>query len=87
MILTTAAAALIASAPAAAGPNGKSATRPDVAVPADHGSKATPGWARKIDPDMGDDNASDRAIDEVCTKGTPAAERSAICDDTPMSRG
>jgi hypothetical protein len=34
---------------------------------------------RPVDPDQGDDNASDRAIQVVCTKDTPAAERSAIC--------
>ena len=34
---------------------------------------------RPDDPDRGDDNASDRAIQMVCTKDTPAAQRSAIC--------
>ena len=39
-----------------------------------------PGQAnRPADPDQGDDNASDRAIQVVCSKGTPAAQRSAIC--------
>jgi len=39
-----------------------------------------PGQAnRPVDPDRGDDNASDRAIQMVCTKDTPAAQRSAIC--------
>ena len=36
--------------------------------------------APKSDPDMGDDNASENAIQVVCTKDTPAAQRSAICD-------
>ena len=40
---------------------------------------------RPFDPDMGDDNASQRAIFEVCTKDTPAAERSAICRRGPIS--
>ena len=35
--------------------------------------------ARTKDNDQGDDNASDRAKDVVCTKDTPAARRSAIC--------
>jgi hypothetical protein len=34
---------------------------------------------RPTDPDQGDDNASDRAIQVVCSKSTPAAQRSAIC--------
>jgi hypothetical protein len=36
--------------------------------------------ASTSDPDMGDDNASQNAIQTVCTKDTPAAQRSAICD-------
>jgi hypothetical protein len=31
------------------------------------------------DHDQGDDNASPRAISVVCSKDTPAAQRSAIC--------
>ena len=42
---------------------------------------------RPFDPDMGDDNASPRAIFEVCAKNTPAAERSAICRSEPISPG
>ena len=34
---------------------------------------------RKVDPDQGDDHASPVAIERVCNKGTPAAQRSAIC--------
>lgn len=34
---------------------------------------------RPVDPDRGDDNASGRAIQVVCSKSTPAAQRSAIC--------
>ena len=41
---------------------------------------APPGQAnRPVDPDRGDDNASARAIEVVCSKDTPAARRSAIC--------
>ena len=36
---------------------------------------------RPDDPDQGDDNAALNAILEVCYKDTPAAERSAICED------
>lgn len=44
-----------------------------------------PGQAnRPVDPDQGDDNASDRAIQVVCSKDTPAAQRSVICP-TPIS--
>lgn len=44
-----------------------------------------PGQAnRPVDPDQGDDNASARAIQVVCSKDTPAAQRSAICP-TPIS--
>jgi hypothetical protein len=32
------------------------------------------------DPDQGDDNAAEKAILTVCTKNTPAARRSAICN-------
>ena len=39
---------------------------------------------RKVDPDQGDDHASLRAIEVVCSKDTPAATRSAICP-TPVS--
>lgn len=43
-------------------------------------SAVPPGQSsRPDDPDRGDDNASDRAIQMVCTKDTPAAQRSAIC--------
>lgn len=41
--------------------------------------------ARPDDPDQGDDNAAERAIFEVCTNDTPAAQRSAICDRAPLS--
>ena len=40
---------------------------------------------RPVDPDQGDDNAALRAISEVCTKDTPAAQRSAICPGPPVS--
>ena len=42
-------------------------------------SATPPGQANRTDRDQGDDNASDRAIQVVCTKDTPAAQRSAIC--------
>jgi hypothetical protein len=42
-------------------------------------SASPPGQANRTDRDQGDDNASDRAIQVVCTKDTPAAQRSAIC--------
>ena len=35
--------------------------------------------AKTVDNDQGDDHASDRAIQVVCSKDTPAARRSAIC--------
>ena len=35
--------------------------------------------AKTADRDRGDDNASFRAIDLVCSKSTPAARRAAIC--------
>ena len=45
-----------------------------------------PGQSRRpTDPDMGDDNASERAILVVCSMNTPAARRSAICDRRPVS--
>ena len=34
---------------------------------------------KKPEHDQGDDNASPRAIERVCTKDTPSAQRSAIC--------
>ncbi len=41
---------------------------------------AQPGPPGKtVDKDQGDDNASDRALEVVCSKDTPAARRSAIC--------
>ena len=47
---------------------------------------APPGQSKRpVDPDQGDDNAALRAIAEVCTKDTPAAERSAICPGEPIS--
>jgi hypothetical protein len=39
----------------------------------------------KVDRDQGDDHASDRAREVVCSKDTPAAHRSAICDRPPVS--
>jgi hypothetical protein len=48
--------------------------------------KSPPGQStRPDDPDQGDDNAARRAILEVCFKNTPAAQRSAICDGSPVS--
>lgn len=39
-----------------------------------------PGQAKRpVDPDQGDEHASAIAIQKVCSKSTPAAERSAIC--------
>ena len=41
---------------------------------------APPGQTKKKpEHDQGDENASDRAKERVCTKNTPAAQRSAIC--------
>jgi len=34
---------------------------------------------KTIDNDQGDDHANPRAIERVCSKDTPAAQRSAIC--------
>lgn len=34
---------------------------------------------KKVDPDQGDDHASDRAILTVCSHDNPSAQRSAIC--------
>jgi hypothetical protein len=42
-------------------------------------SASPPGQANRTDRDQGDNHASDRAIQVVCTKDTPAAQRSAIC--------
>ena len=51
-----------------------------------NGSDSPPGQDRRPnDPDMGDDNAAREAILTVCTKDTPAADRSAICDGQPVS--
>ena len=45
------------------------------------GQGTPPGQAnRPVDPDQGDDNASLNAINIVCNKDTPAAQRSAICN-------
>ncbi|HVM38203.1 MAG TPA: hypothetical protein VM265_07445 [Sphingomicrobium sp.] len=41
--------------------------------------------SRPADPDMGDDRASAKAILVVCSKDTPAAQRSAICPRVPVS--
>lgn len=42
--------------------------------------------ARPDDPDMGDDNAAERAIFVVCVRnGPPSSERSAICDGEPIT--
>ena len=47
---------------------------------------APPGQStRPQDPDKGDDHTALRAISEVCTKDTPAADRSAICPRIPIS--
>ncbi len=50
-----------------------------------HSMVTPPGQSKRpVDPDQGDDHASIVAIDHVCTKHTPAAQRSAICP-TPVS--
>ena len=59
--------------------------RSDVLVVMSAGDNPPGQSSRPTDPDMGDDNAALRAISEVCTKNTPAARRSAICDDQPVS--
>ena len=69
-----------------AGANSKSPTSQKPPAELDGALKAmapaaTPPGQTKKKPehDQGDDNASDNAIDRVCTKDTPAAQRSAIC--------
>ena len=47
-------------------------------------SASPPGQDNRNDRSQGAENASDRAIQVVCTKDTPAAQRSAICP-TPIS--
>jgi hypothetical protein len=42
-------------------------------------SASPPGQANRPDVSQGADHASDRAIQVVCTKDTPAAQRAAIC--------
>jgi hypothetical protein len=37
--------------------------------------------SQSADPDQGDDHAAARAIQIVCSKDTPAAQRSAICQN------
>ena len=76
-----------AAAPAPAqgpGNSGNTPARPSDAVPSSNGNAFQTG--RPVDPDQGDDHASQNAIDKVCNKDTPAAERSAICPG-PISRG
>ena len=43
--------------------------------------QAAPG----VDRDQGDEHASPRAIMVVCSKNTPAAQRSAICNGEPVT--
>ena len=51
-----------------------------VAAAADpQGPKPQDHFNPKVDRDQGDDHANPRAILRVCSKGTPAAHRSAIC--------
>ena len=59
----------------------------DMVTNASGNGSSPPGQStRPDDPDQGDDNASDQAIFEVCYKDTPAADRSAICDQgSPVS--
>ena len=42
-------------------------------------SASPPGQANRPDVGQGADHASDRAIQVVCSKDTPAAQRAAIC--------
>jgi hypothetical protein len=45
-----------------------------------------PGQAKNADsPSQGAEHASQRAIDVVCSKDTPAAQRAAICQGPPVS--
>ena len=65
--------------------NGQAATDLRAAMDAMVATKSMPvvQLAKTSDPDQGDDHASDRAIDVVCSKDNPAAERSAICPVSP----
>ena len=83
-----------ASAAYGQGDNGKSGNAQDdlidtlnaMANGLGNNNNSPPGQdGRPDDPDMGDDNAAREAILTVCTKDTPAAERSAICDGEPIS--
>lgn len=87
-ILIAAGAALALAAGSAPG-LAKKSQGPDVllkALESMNNGSAPPGQSRRpVDPDQGDDNAPLRAIAEVCTKDTPAAQRSAICPGSPVS--
>ena len=86
--LFTAFLALAAAAPASSAQVNAtaSATRTASAVPAAGSSPVSIESIPGLDPDQGDEHASQRAIDVVCTKDTPAAQHAAICNG-PLSRG
>ena len=94
MKILTAAFVLAAATASAAPGNAKDTPKPAyakavtdlrVAMDAMVATKSMPvvQLAKTSDPDQGDDHASDRAIDVVCSKDNPAAERSAICPVSP----
>lgn len=91
IIGVTAAAACLAlsgaQAAAAKPVDGAEQLRKGLAALAHQANQPPSQSARPDDPDMGDDNASDRAFFVVCVRNadTPAAERSAICDRSPVS--
>jgi len=76
-------AAVLAKDPA----NGPSGHDPDATLAKALNAAVTlPGQARKADsPSQGADHASPGAIDVVCSKDTPAAQRAAICQGPPVS--
>jgi hypothetical protein len=81
-IASTIALAFVASAAGATGNPGSE----QVLIDGLHAVAAAVATAagQPIDPDEGDDHASDRAIFIVCNHDNPSAERSAICP-TPNS--
>jgi hypothetical protein len=81
------AAAFGVASTAAAPAKGPPAQKPDATLAKALNAAVTPpGQAKKADsPSQGAEHASPRAIEVVCSKDTPAAQRAAICQGPGVS--
>ena len=75
----------LAKEPQSRAANAKLAKALDAAISTNSTSSQSSAAKDAGHPGKGNENASQRAIDVVCSKDTPAARRAAICEPPPVS--